>query len=113
MKPYICQRCGGTINRAKMICEYCGTAYQDDNGVIRIEAYRPGVHTLGSNVVIDKEFANLSPKEASEMAIRIMAKEFADGIAQFMEVRTMDYPGKNEILFSAKLRVLDSGYRFE
>lgn len=113
MKPYICPQCGGQVNRAKMICEYCGTQFREEHNEIRVVAYNPRVHTLGANVTIPKEYAIRSPKEMSEYAIHRLAQEFADGIAQFMEVQTMDEPKTNEILFQARLRVLDSGYRFD
>ena len=113
MKPYICPQCGGQVNRAKMICEYCGTQFREEHNEIRVVAYNPRVHTLGANVIIPKEYAIRSPKEMSEYAIRRLAQEFADGIAQFMEVQTMDEPITNEVQFRARLRVLDSGYRFE
>lgn len=112
MKPYICPQCGGQVNRAKMICEYCGTQFREEHNEIRVVAYHPGVHTLGASVTLDKEMVALSPKEAAEYAIRHMAQKFADGIAQFMDVRTMDMPITNEVVFASRLRVIDSGYRF-
>lgn len=30
LKPLICPRCGGTITRSKMKCEYCGTEFEDN-----------------------------------------------------------------------------------
>ena len=90
MKPYICPQCGGQINRATMICEYCGTRFQEDNNVVRIMAYHPGVRTLQAGVVLPEDEVMMSPKEMSEFAIRNMAEQFAEGIAQFMEVQT-DY----------------------
>ena len=112
MKPYICPQCGGQVNRAKMICEYCGTRFQEENNVVRLMAYRPGVHTLQACVRIPEDEAMMSPKEMSEFAIRNMAEQFAEGIAQFMEVQT-DYDPKDfERIFRARLRVLDGGYRF-
>ena len=112
MKPYICPQCGGQVNRAKMICEYCGTMFQEERNEIRVVAYTPLVHTLGANVAIQKEYAVKSPKEMSEYAIRRLAQQFADGIAQFMEVRTMDDPITDTVMFQSRLRVLDSEYRF-
>lgn len=112
MKPYICPQCGGQVNRAKMICEYCGTMFREERDEIRVVAYNPRVHTLGARVMIPKEHVISSPKEMSEYAIRRLAQEFADGIAQFMEVQTMDEPIAGEVMFGAKLRVLDSTYRF-
>ena len=113
MKPYICPQCGGQVNRAKMICEYCGTQFREESGAIKIETYHPGVHTLGANAMVYKELAVLNPKDAAEMAIKQMANSFAEGIAQFMDVRTIEEPATGCIRFAAKLRVLDSGYRFD
>ena len=113
MKPYICPQCGGQINLAKLICEYCGTQFLEECNEIIVVAYNPRVHTLGANVILDREMATLSPKEAAEMAIKHMANQFAEGIAQFMEVRTIEEPKTDTIRFSARLRVLDSGYKFE
>lgn len=96
-----------------MICEYCGTQFREEHSEIRVVAYNPRVHTLVSNAIIPKEYAICSPKEMSEYAIHRLAQEFADGIAQFMEVQTMDEPITHGILFQARLRVLDSGYRFD
>lgn len=101
------------MNRAKMICEYCGTMFREERNELRVGAYNPWVHTLCANAIIPKELATSSPREMSEFAIRRLAQEFADGIAQFMEVQTMDEPITNEMLFRARLRVLDSGYRYE
>lgn len=113
MKPYICPQCGGKINRVKMFCEYCGTMFREEHNGLSVVAYHPRVHTLGANVTIAKELAVRSPKEVSEYAIRKLAQEFADGIAQFMEVRTEPAPTTDEIVFWAKPRVLDSEYRFK
>lgn len=113
MKPYICPQCGGQVNRAKMICEYCGTQFREEHNEIRVVTYNPQVHTLGANVIFPKEIVVQSPREASEYAIRSLAQEFADGIGQFMEVQTIDEPITGEVMFRARLRVLDSGYRFE
>lgn len=112
LKPMVCPQCGGTVNRATMICEYCGTQFREERNEIRVVAYNPRVHTLGANIIIPKELLIQSPKEASEFAIRRLSEEFASGIAQFMEVQTMDEPIMQEVHFQAKLRVLDSGYRF-
>lgn len=113
MKPYICPRCGGQVNRVKMICEYCGTQFREEYNEIRVVTYNPLAHTLGANVTIPKELAVRSPREMSEYAIRKLSEEFASGIAQYMEVQTMAEPITDEVMFRARLRVLDSGYRFE
>ena len=111
MKPYICPQCGGQVNRVKMICEYCGTQFREEDNAIRIVTYHPGVHTLGANVMIDREALEMQPQEAAEFAIKSMARSFAEGIAQYMDVKTSDDPINHTVKFYARLRVLDSGYR--
>lgn len=32
LKPIICPQCGGTISRASMTCEYCGTTFSANGG---------------------------------------------------------------------------------
>lgn len=96
----------------KLICEYCGTQFREERDALKVEIYRPGVHTLGATAMIDKDFIARNPREAAEIAIKEMSKSFAEGIAQFMEVKTREEFGTGCIRFAAKLRVLDSEYRF-
>ena len=84
MKPYICPQCGSQVNRAKMICEYCGTQFQEEHNEIRVVAHNPQVHTLGANVTIPKELVTRSPREMSEYAIHRLSEEFASCIAPFI-----------------------------
>ena len=57
LKPLVCPNCGGKINAARMRCEYCGTQFKCDEGpVLRIEAVRPGVRTLGANARIPENY---------------------------------------------------------
>ena len=113
MKPYICPQCGGQVNRLKMVCEYCGTQFREEHNEIRVVSYNPRVHTLSANAIIPRECAIASPKEMSEFAIRRLAEKFAEGITQYMDVQMINEPITNEVLFRARLRVLDSGYMFE
>ena len=108
LKPLICPQCGGTINRARMVCEYCGTTFKDENNEIRVVAYRPGVHVLSSSVAIPKEYIVREPEEMAKYAIEQMAKKYANGIAQFMDVRTTEEPFDDTVVFHSRLRVLDN-----
>lgn len=115
MDPYICPQCGGRINRARMICEYCGTEFREENEpkhVIRIETHNPHVHALMANTIMCRDDVMDSPKEASEYAIRCMAEKFATSIVQFMQIESEFNPSDDSVLFRARLRVLDSDYRF-
>ncbi len=87
MIKYKCSCCGGNINRATMICEYCGTRYKEEYGnVMRIETFRNPVHTIKTQLAIDDYALRLSPKEYSEFAIRELVNQFAECIAPYMDI---------------------------
>lgn len=112
LKPMICPRCGGTINRAAMICEYCGTRFKEDESGVKIEVLRPGVCILKTTVEVPDEYMYTDPKTAATYAIEHMAEQFAESIASFMDVRMEVNPAALKTRFYATLRVIDKGHRF-
>ena len=105
---YKCSCCGGHINRSTMICEYCGTRYEDNNGdVIRIETFQNPVRTLASQIAVDKFLAIKSPQEYSEFAVKTLARQFADVIVPYMELQCLDDPISLKLLLSARLKVIE------
>ena len=86
---YICECCGGRINRLTMTCEYCGTQYKEEfNNVIRLETYQNPIREFKALFrVTDEMIHSLSPKEISELAIRNMSNELAKSIAPFCEYK--------------------------
>ena len=96
-----------------MICEYCGTQFREELNAIKVVTYNPHIHTLGAKVVIDQCHIEASPTEMAEFAIREMAQQFARGIAQYMDVKTRFSPELLATEFYAKLRVVNSNYRFD
>ena len=88
MNKYKCSCCGGNINRATMICEYCGTRYKEEYGnVLRVETFQNPVRTLASRVVVDDFAMRTSPQEYSEFAIKQLARQFAECIAPYMDIQ--------------------------
>lgn len=112
LKPMVCPQCGGTVNRATMICEYCGTRFKEDACGVKIEVLRPGVRVLTATAEVPDELMYTSPKEASVYAIDCMAEKFAELIAPFIEVKMQVDPAVMKTRFYASLRVLDSNHRF-
>ena len=87
MDKYKCSCCGGNINRATMICEYCGTRYKEEYGnVIRVETFQNPVRTLASRAVIDDFAMRTDPQGYSEFAIKQLARQFAECIAPYMDL---------------------------
>ena len=89
MKKLICECCGGTINRATMTCEYCGTKYKEEHDeVIRIETFMNPVRTLQAQREIpDFELQYIGPKEMSEACLKSMAAELAECMIPYMRVQ--------------------------
>ena len=80
MDKYICDCCGGQINRATMKCEYCGTAYKDDVSPIRFETYSNPVKPIRVAFSIDRE--SISDERYAEDTMRYVAREMTHKIAE-------------------------------
>lgn len=112
LKSMICPQCGGAVNRATMICEYCGTRFREDDSGIKIEVLRPGVRVLSTTFEVPDEFMYSSPKDAAAYAIDRMAEQFAECIAPYIDVKMQVDPAALKTRFYASLRVIDSKHRF-
>lgn len=112
LKPYVCTQCGGRVNRTTMTCEMCGTQFKEQDNVLWVIAERPGVHTLGQVIAIDKEMALLQPKEVSAIVMEQMTRELAKCIAPFIEMEIEDEPVSCQKIVRGKVRILDSAFRF-
>jgi len=85
MKKYICECCGGQINRATMKCEYCGTAYAEDNeNVFRIETYKAPVETLKCKAALPRELIIRDPEMATRYAYEKIAHKLAESLMPYM-----------------------------
>ena len=113
LKPYVCTQCGGKVNRATLVCENCGTQFKENDGIIRIIAERPGVHTLGTAITIDEEMLYaVGAKEISEIVMKQMVADLAEAIAPYIEVKTERSFISNQQIVRGRVRVLDSSFRF-
>lgn len=89
LRPYICKCCGGQINPATMLCEYCGT-YHDDPALRRltITTKVPGEHTLRCQVAINREDMLYNPEGTRDYALRELREQIADGLLAYMKITT-------------------------
>lgn len=116
LKPLICPQCGGTINRSRRKCEYCGTEYDlGYDNVLHFEALHPGTHVIQSQAIMTDEMIGIMGFEkASEYILRRMAAEMAEKLIPMMDVKTELDPvnpwcGSK---IQARLRVIDPTFRF-
>lgn len=99
MKKYICECCGGEIDRATMKCLYCGTPYREEfDRPIRIETFRNPVKTFNACIEVTDEM--MRDKDGAEYALSVLAKELANAIPPMMEVRYESNP----VWHTARLR---------
>lgn len=118
LKPLICPNCGGAVNRARKICEYCGTQFEiegDTLGVLRVEHYSSPVCNFAMESHIPNELMTYGDAEhVIEYAKREIAEQLVDKMLQgeMIEFRSeMDWKHCQQII-CARLRVLSPSYRF-
>ena len=115
MEQLKCPNCGGNVDRERMICPYCGTQFKRDyeSNVLRIETYNPKVETLTGKIILDERFVDtVGLEEASNVAVRELAKKLADAIAPFMEIQTQNDYQHLGVAVYARARILRPDYRF-
>ena len=111
LKPYVCKCCGGRVNVAKMLCEYCGTQYHDDSlKRIVISAVKPGEAKLRAEVRIDYDHMLADPESARDYALGELRRQLADGLLAYMKIETckdfgMDFSRKE--IIRGEVRVID------
>ena len=107
MDKYICECCGGKVNRATMTCEYCGTQYkEEDNNLIRFETYSNPIQKLCVTTSFPEEAFMKNPTEMAEYAIRHTAMKFAECIAPYMVMETEYDPEYCERRISGQIRIV-------
>lgn len=117
LKPLTCPNCGGRVNEARLVCEYCGTNFMSDKpdiGVFRAEHFTSPTRILNMESHIPNEFVVQAPEHVVACAKREIAERLADKLLQgeLIEFRSeMDMLHCQQII-SARLRVLDPHYRF-
>lgn len=112
LKPLICPQCGGKINRASMTCEYCGTVFKEDSGLVKIVETRHDIHTFGTTLVVDKFALMSNPEEYSEYAIRHMAQDLVSCLIPCMNIWAEEDKMLGCVKYNARLRVVDNSHKF-
>lgn len=114
IKPLVCERCGGAIDRRTMKCPYCETQYErKNNGVtVNFSVDRPGVHVLRAEARIDNRRMLCDPEGASQYALDRMRHEIADGLLAYMKISTSkDLSFFNECeIIRGEVRVIDPAF---
>ena len=115
---YICECCGGKINRATMTCEYCGTQYKEDphrDGIIRVETFRNPIHTYVKLAKIPKEEimrmsdsmgVEAATRHVTDCVMREMARQFAECIMQDMSMEYRNDTFSNQYIARGTIKVV-------
>lgn len=105
-EAYICDRCGGHINRATMQCEYCGTRFREENdNVIRIETFRNPVREFSVKAVIpDFYVREMGCEAASRICMNELTQKMAECLPQLMNVRVEMISAQNLVAATATLK---------
>lgn len=108
MNKYICPCCGGTINRASMTCEYCGTGFKEEHdNLIRIETFRNPVRTFEARVFIpDNWFSEFGVESVSKLAVEELVRELSKSIAPMMEVHNEHDLRTMSNIFSGRIKII-------
>ena len=118
IKAMTCDNCGGTINRATMICEYCGTKYQfDDHGMrpLIIEQQTSPVKILKMETSIPEELLRndcIARKSVADYAMKNIRDQLAKALEDCMEIEMHYDMRQMRQIITARVRVLEPKYRF-
>ena len=105
-EAYICDRCGGHINRATMQCEYCGTRFKEENdNVIRIETFQNPVREFSVKSAIPNHVVEeMGCEAASRICMRELTNKMAECLPQLMNVRVQRISAQNIVVATATLK---------
>lgn len=107
LKPLTCTNCAGTINRATMTCEYCGTKFESlcrNNELFMVVEHQSSpVKVLQSQASIPAELLRddcFAKDSVADMAMSEIRQQLAKALEDCMEI-TMEYrkEKKNEQRF--------------
>lgn len=114
MKALTCTQCGGTINKEKMRCEYCGTKYTAEwelpHPVIRMEP--AGVQVLRTKTVIDRKMMHRDAAAVGRLVMEDMARQIAQIIMPMVEIIQRDDQAYRWTEIEGRVRVLEKEFRF-
>lgn len=117
LTPMTCTNCAGTINRATMTCEYCGTQfeslYANDERVMVVEHQSSPVKILKTQTTIPIELMRGMAKDSvADMAMDDIRRQLAKALEDCMTIElTYDIKTMRQVI-TAKVRVLEPDFRF-
>lgn len=119
IKPLTCTNCAGTINRATMTCEYCGTQfeslYANNERVMVVEHQSSPVKILKTQTSIPAELLRddcMAKNSVADMAMDDIRRQLAKALEDCMTIEmTYDIKTMRQII-TAKVRVLEPDFRF-
>ena len=109
LKPLVCEKCGGSVNRKTMRCRYCDTEYAyDNNGMqMRFVVEKPGTNVIKATVKVDRGMVLNAPERATAYALDKMRHQVADGLLAFMKISTEFDPREMCEVIRGEVRVID------
>lgn len=108
-----CECCGGTINSATGVCEYCGMRYKiEEEQLVRVETYHNPIRTYKALQEIPQEFMQIDPEKASQHTVKMLARNLADAIAECMDLSTEYDPRRCVQRVTARIRIVEPKYHF-
>ena len=119
IKAMTCANCAGTINRATMTCEYCGTKYEGlyADGMLHcvVEHQSSPVKILKLETSIPEELLrpdSLARESVADFAMGNIRDQLAKALEDCMEIEMHYDIRQMRQIITARVRVLEPNYRF-
>lgn len=116
LQPLTCKNCGGSINRATYVCEFCGTAYENRAGIpYIIETQQKPCKVLQMQTFIADELltSDIFPREVIvNKAMGDIREQLAKALEDYIKVEMTYEPRLARQVITAQVRVIEPNYRF-
>lgn len=116
LQSLTCKNCGGSINRATYVCEYCGTAYEDRSGIpCIIETQQKPCKVLQMSTAIPEELlrSDFLPRDyIVNKAMGDIRDQLAKALEDYIKIEMTYDPRKMRQVITARVRVIEPDYRF-
>lgn len=114
LQPLTCKNCGGSINRSSYVCEYCGTAYEDRNGIPHIiEVQQKPCRVLTTRTSIPEELLRSTARDSViDFTMSDIRSQLAKALEDYLKIEMSFDPRTMRQIITARVRVIDPDYRF-
>lgn len=106
-KPLICTQCGGTIDRDRMVCPFCGTQYKRGSITHELKVVK-----VGANIKTYRARMTVGNYELAHIPIdylkRRIVEQFLNAIADDIVIKMEEDFARDSKIFSSTLRLIDS-----